>query len=84
MSYDAPNEGTFYISVVAVNRAKDSSNVVCSDGVTITTTVPYVTDFVLERARTSSRFVRDTNGTEWLLDSTLKKHMIKNGSHRCR
>ena len=57
VSYEAPNEGTFYISVVAVNRAKDSSNVVCSDGVTIMTTVPYLTDFVLERARTrTSKF----------------------------
>ena len=84
MSYDATNEGTFYISVVAVNRAKDSSNVVCCDGVTIMTTVPYVSDFVLERARTRSRFVRDTNGTEWLLDSTLKRHKIKNGTHSCR
>jgi hypothetical protein len=63
----APGVGTYVVSVVAVNRAMENSNVVCSDGVTITKTIPYVTNFVLEGARTKLRLVKDSNGTIWYL-----------------
>jgi hypothetical protein len=62
--------------VVAVNRAKENSNVVCSDGVTVTTTISYVTNFVLEGARTKPRLVKDSNGTIWYFDNTLKRYSM--------
>lgn len=83
-SFEAPVEGTYFVSVVAVNRAKESSKVVCSDGVIIMPTVPSVKDFVLEGARTRSRLLRDNNGTVWLLDNTLRRHRIENISSSCR
>ncbi|XP_076086914.1 uncharacterized protein LOC143057491 [Mytilus galloprovincialis] len=38
--YDAPSSGTYYVTVVAYNKAFHMSKPVCSDGVTITTTIP--------------------------------------------
>ena len=76
--------GTYVVSVVAVNRAKENSNVVCSDGVTVTTTIPYVTNFVLEGARTKPRHVKDSNGTIWYFDNTLKRYAMENSSIPCR
>lgn len=75
--------GTYVVSVVAVNRAKENSNVVCSDGVTVTTTIPYVTNFVLEGARTKPRLVKDSNGTIWYFDNTLKRYSMENSSMTC-
>ncbi|VDI18543.1 Hypothetical predicted protein, partial [Mytilus galloprovincialis] len=83
-SFEAPVEGTYFVSVVAVNRAKESSKVVCSDGVIIMPTVPSVKDFVLEGARTRSRLLRDNNGTVWLLDNILRRHRIENISSSCK
>jgi len=69
--------------VVAVNRAKENSNVVCSDGVTVTKTIPYVTDFALDGARTKPRLVKDSNGTVWYFDKNLKRYSMGNSSVTC-
>ena len=75
--------GTYVVSVVAVNRAKENSNVACSDGVTITKTIPYVTNFVLDGARTKPRLVKDNHGTVWYFDNTLKRYSMENSSITC-
>ena len=68
--------------MVAVNRAKENSNVVCSDGVTITTEEPHVKDFVLDGASTNPRLVND-RGITWYLDGALRRHAVTNLSLSC-
>jgi hypothetical protein len=63
---------------------------VCSDGVTFTTTVPYVTNFTFDGVRRKNQFIIDGNGTLWLVDcfglvhyftvemNIMIKHIYKN------
>ena len=67
-----------------MNRANENSNVVCSDGVTITTDVPYVTEFSIEGAKSRPRLVKDENGTIWLLSDKLTRHFIQNKTDNCK
>ncbi|XP_076089761.1 uncharacterized protein LOC143060892 [Mytilus galloprovincialis] len=73
---NASSEGTFFISVTAVNKAAESSNVVCSDGVTVSTVIPFIKDFVIEGAKARNQILKDYNGIWWLLDSNLIRHRI--------
>ena len=75
-SFDALNEGTFYTSVVAVNRANEASDVVCSDGVTISTAKPSVKDVVVKDIKTVPRLIEDSNNIVWLLDESLRKRPL--------
>ena len=75
-SFDAANEGTFYTSVVAINRANDASDVVCSDGVTINTAIPSVKDVVVKDIKTVPRLIEDNNSQVWLLDKSLRKRPL--------
>jgi hypothetical protein len=40
------------LDVIAINRANDASDVVCSDGVTISTAIPSVKDVVVKDIKT--------------------------------
>ncbi|OPL33819.1 hypothetical protein AM593_07242, partial [Mytilus galloprovincialis] len=82
-SFKASTEGTYFVSVVAVNRAKENSNVVCSDGVTIMTTMPYIQDFVMSGAKTRPRLIRDNDGNVWFLDNVLRRHFVQNITSSC-
>ena len=75
-SFDAANEGTFYTSVVAINRANDASDVVCSDGVTISTAIPSVKDVVVKDIKTVPRLLEDNISQVWLLDESLRKRPL--------
>ncbi|CAC5390406.1 unnamed protein product [Mytilus coruscus] len=75
-SYNASSDGIFFISVTAVNKAAESSKVVCSDGVTVTTTIPFIKDFVFEDMKARNQILKDHNDTWWLLDSNLIRHRI--------
>ncbi|VDI13269.1 Hypothetical predicted protein, partial [Mytilus galloprovincialis] len=75
-TYNATSEGIYFISVTAVNRASESSKVVCSDGVTVTTTIPFIKDFVFGDIKAKGQLLKDHNDTWWLLDSNLIRHRI--------
>ncbi|XP_071151404.1 uncharacterized protein, partial [Mytilus edulis] len=61
----------------------ENSNVVCSDGVTVMTTIPYVKDFVFEGSKTRARLIQDDTGSVWLLDNVLQTHLVGNISSSC-
>ncbi|CAG2200973.1 unnamed protein product [Mytilus edulis] len=82
-SFEASTEGTYFVSVVAVNRAKENSNVVCSDGVTIMTTMPYIKDFLMSGAKTRPRLLSDNDGNIWFLDNMLQRHFVENITSSC-
>ncbi|OPL33283.1 hypothetical protein AM593_05274, partial [Mytilus galloprovincialis] len=82
--YDAPKPGTYFVTVVAYNRAYDMSKPVCSDGVIITTIVPSVKNVIVTHARTKPRFVGDGVGNEWYIDKNLQRHILENNTDSCK
>lgn len=73
-TFEAPGNGTYYFTVVAYNRALEASEPVCSDGVTIDTTVPTISEVNIENVLVKGGLVFD--GTDyWILstDRTLRK-----------
>ena len=81
-SFDADSEGTFFVSVVAVNPANEASKAVCSDGVTVSSFMPSVKDVVVTDIRGVQKLVVDNNNKVWFLDRSLKRHPI-NSSQDC-
>ncbi|CAC5401969.1 unnamed protein product [Mytilus coruscus] len=77
-SFTASKEGKYYVSVVAFNRANEASSLVCSDGVTISSSVPFVVDIVVQGLRTVPRIIEDKHNNIWYLDGTLTRHPVNN------
>ena len=82
-SYDAVDEGTYFVTVIAMNPANDASRAVCSDGVTIVTTKSSVKNVVLNGAKTYPRLVMDDNGTKWIIRTDITRTMAKS-SDTCK
>jgi len=82
-SYDAVDEGTYFVTVIAMNPANDASRAVCSDGVTIVTTKPSVKNVVLSGAKTYPRLVVDDNGTMWIITTDITRTLV-NSSDICK
>ncbi|XP_052095904.1 uncharacterized protein LOC127731085 [Mytilus californianus] len=82
-SFTASKEGKYYVSVVAFNRANEASSLVCSDGVTISSSVPYVVDIVVKDLRTIPRLIEDKNNNIWYLDGSLRRHLVNNSKNAC-
>lgn len=72
------------MSVVAFNRANEASSLVCSDGVTISSSVPYVVDIAVKDLRTVPRLIEDKNNNIWYLDESLTRHPFNNSKNSCR
>ncbi|XP_066275498.1 uncharacterized protein [Branchiostoma lanceolatum] len=68
VTWEAPHPGTYYCTVVAFNRALEPSDPVCSDGVTVDTTPPVLTEVVVESAHFKPGLLRDGDGNVWLVD----------------
>ena len=82
-SYYAVDEGTYFVTVIAMNPANDASRAVCSDGVTIVTTKPSVKNVVLNGAKTDPRLVVDNNGTMWIIWTDITRTIV-NSSNICK
>ena len=79
-SYDAVDEGTYFVTVIGMNSANDASKAVCSDGVTIVTTKPSVKNVVLNGAKTDPRLVVDNNGTMWIIWTDITRTIVNNSN----
>ena len=73
----APEEGTYYASVVAYNNAFRPSSVVCSDGITIDTQVPYFEGVTIPGAVISSGLARGEDGDVWLIGSNRERRSVE-------
>lgn len=73
-SHTVNGDGTYYFTVVAYNRALDPSEPVCSDGVTIDSSVPGVKEVVVTDSIITGGLVKDQD--------TLKYYII--GPERIR
>ena len=82
-SFEASDNGTYFITVAAYNRALDPSDPVCSDGVTIDKAVPSISEVVVEDARTTGGLYKDGTDNVWLLHHERIVEKIDNPSVAC-
>ncbi|KAL3873868.1 hypothetical protein ACJMK2_036952, partial [Sinanodonta woodiana] len=84
-SYQAPEEGTYYITVAAYNRALDSSTPVCSDGVTIDTTSPIIKELKVERMRIRPMLVTSSADSRvWYISKDRELYSVPDADSTCR
>ncbi|XP_063415906.1 uncharacterized protein LOC134697555 [Mytilus trossulus] len=83
-SHTASGDGTYYFTVVAYNRALDPSDPVCSDGVTIDSSVPAVQEIVVENSRITGGLITDSTCTNYyILRSDRTRRLITNVTADC-
>jgi len=77
-------EGKYFITVVAFNRALEPSVPVCSDGVTVDTSKPYVKEVVLENVRIHGGLVTNSGKTNvWVLGNDRIRRQVDNVTAKC-
>jgi len=80
----APNEGRYYVTVIAYNHALDASAPVCSDSVVIDTSVPDVSEIVVGQAKVSRMLLKDKLSTfVYLLDNNREIVTVDNPTAEC-
>ncbi|KAK3100189.1 hypothetical protein FSP39_015958 [Pinctada imbricata] len=82
--YTVESEGRYYITVVAYNRALDPSDPVCSDGVTIDTSVPSVKEVKIEGARVKGGLIKNSSSsTYYVVGEDRNRRLISNPTPDC-
>ncbi|CAC5370733.1 unnamed protein product [Mytilus coruscus] len=83
-SHTVSGDGTYYFTVVAYNRALDPSEPVCSDGVTIDSSVPLVKEVVVKDTVITGGLVKDTdNFNYYILGTDRIRRLIPNPTADC-
>ncbi|XP_076117799.1 uncharacterized protein LOC143085385 [Mytilus galloprovincialis] len=83
-SHTASVNGTYYFTVVAYNRALDPSDPVCSDGVTIDSSVPAVQEIVVENSLITGGLITDSTFTNYyILGSDRMRRLITDVTADC-
>ena len=83
-SWVAHSSGTYYTTVVAYNYALDPSTAMCSDGVTIDTTPPNLSDIHIENSRIKPGLVADAENDIWIVSNNVEYKKVINASTMCR
>jgi hypothetical protein len=83
-THTVATEGTYYICVVAYNRALEPSKPVCSDGVTVTTTIPVVSEVDISNAYVRESLVTDVGRTMyWVVGRNRHRRLIVDPTEDC-
>ncbi|XP_078321865.1 uncharacterized protein LOC111103999 isoform X3 [Crassostrea virginica] len=83
-THTVASEGTYYACVVAFNRALEPSKPVCSDGVTVTTYVPTVSEVDISSAHVREGLVTDAGRTNyWVVETNRHRRLIENPTTDC-
>ena len=83
-SWTAPTTGTYYITVVAYNRAIDPSDPVCSDGVVIDDTPPTLREIFLDNVRISAGIIKNSNGDVFYVNHQRYRYALPDATDACR
>lgn len=81
--WEAPGEGSYYITVVAYNNALQPSQPVCSDGITVDLTPPKFMGVSIPGAWVKPGLVVDSNGQFWIVESNRERVLISGQSGWC-
>ncbi|KAK3612523.1 hypothetical protein CHS0354_024495 [Potamilus streckersoni] len=82
--FNASSEGTYFLTVAAYNHALEPSKPVCSDGISIDTSLPLVSEIHIEHVRIRGGLVKDVNDSIWYLDENRNLYKVTNASMSCR
>ena len=83
VQWDAPGEGSYYVTVVAYNNALQPSLPVCSDGITVDLTPPVLMGVLIPGARVRPGLVVDNNRQFWLVERDRQRLAINGYSSWC-
>ncbi|XP_061193435.1 uncharacterized protein LOC133201664 [Saccostrea echinata] len=83
-THTVATEGTYYVCVVAFNRALEPSYPVCSDGVTVNTAKQHISEVDISSARVTGGLITDTSRRQyWVVDSYRHRKLIENPTSEC-
>ncbi|XP_046561789.1 uncharacterized protein LOC124270793 [Haliotis rubra] len=82
-SWTAPSVGKYHVTVVAFNRALEASDPVCSDGVTVDTTPPSVSEVAVRDSRVMEGLVKSSDNTVWFIDAHRRRTRVVNPDGSC-
>ncbi|XP_046543946.1 uncharacterized protein LOC124254113 [Haliotis rubra] len=83
-SWTAPSAGKYHVTVVAYNRALEASDPVCSDGVTIDTTPPSVSEVAVRDSRVMGGLVKTSDNDVWFIDIHRRRSQVVTPGSSCR
>ncbi len=83
-SWTAPSVGKYHVTVVAYNRALEASDPVCSDGVTVDTTPPGVSEVEVRDSRVMEGLVKTSDNGVWFIDIHRRRSQVVTPSSSCR
>ncbi|XP_071084119.1 uncharacterized protein [Haliotis cracherodii] len=82
-SWTAPSVGKYHVTVVAYNRALEASDPVCSDGVTIDTTPPSVSDVAVRDSIVVEGLVKSSDNAVWFIDAHRRRTLLVTPDNTC-
>ncbi|VDI20686.1 Hypothetical predicted protein [Mytilus galloprovincialis] len=83
-THTVSGDGTYYFTVVAYNRALDPSEPVCSDGVTIDSSVPGVKEVVVKDSLITGGLAKDPDNVDYyILGPDRVRRLIPNPTADC-
>ncbi|XP_046562882.1 uncharacterized protein LOC124271765 [Haliotis rubra] len=82
-SWTAPSVGKYHVTVVAFNRALEASDPVCSDGVTVDTTPPSVSEVAVRDSRVMEGLVKSSDKVVWFIDAHRRRTLVVNPDGSC-
>jgi len=85
ISYQAPGPGTYHVTVVAFNHALDSSQAVCSDGITIDSSPVGMSEIVVTSAIVQPGLMKDMISNDvYFLHRNREVQQLYDVSQQCR
>ncbi|XP_069134809.1 uncharacterized protein [Argopecten irradians] len=75
-----PQDGKYYVTVVAYNNAMEPSKPVCSDGIILDRTIPKLVNLTLQSA-TMRETIICSDGSAWFITANLTKHKMNDTDH---
>ena len=86
-TWEAPASGTYYVTVVAFNSALEFSTTVCSDGVTVDTTGPVLSDVYVSEAHiaggVASAYSSEGVKEVWYVDTDRRRRFVDSPDQAC-
>jgi len=74
----------YYVTVVAVNRALQSSEPVCSDGVSVELTTVTVKEMTIENSKIKGGLIKDPGNTDiWILGNDRYRRRVNDTTPEC-
>ncbi|XP_046557203.1 uncharacterized protein LOC124266453 [Haliotis rubra] len=82
-SWTAPSVGKYHVTVVAFNRALEASDPVCSDGVTVDTTPPSVSEVAVRDSRVMEGLAKSSDNVVWYIDAHRRRTLVVSPDDSC-